>query len=335
MRAQIIAILATTLALSGCDQIQRMAQQRREAASQGGAYLVLEVDSAYILEEELEVLQEEMAATLRSASPPIPINGRGVLEGAARVRLVDAADMPRAVEALSHIRAGRLIVSQGEQMLVETRLPADLLERFVTTARDRSLFILKRRFDFPDIAVEPVSTRGILIHAGPRFSDPTLLQHGLVMSKFAFHLVRELDPDVAGRGAPPPGVMLAQPYPGFGRQVEFVEQRPRLTGANLVSASTTADPRTGDWVIAFRLDEPGTRTFCRLTRENLGRRFAILLDGQVLTAPTINEEICGGSGQISGAMSVSEAREMADLLNSGPLPAPLIVLEQGVGNYHP
>ena len=65
-----------------------------------------------------------------------------------------------------------------------------------------------------------------------------------------------------------------------------------------------------------------------MTREYTGQRFAILLDNQVLTAPTINEPICGGSGQITGNFTAESANELAVMLRAGALPAPLTVIEQ-------
>ena len=73
----------------------------------------------------------------------------------------------------------------------------------------------------------------------------------------------------------------------------------------------------------FRLDSEGARLFCRITRQHTNDRFAILLDNQVLTAPTINEPICGGSGQISGNFTPQSASELALMLNAGALPTPL------------
>jgi protein-export membrane protein SecD len=80
--------------------------------------------------------------------------------------------------------------------------------------------------------------------------------------------------------------------------------------------------------LAFQLDGAGSRIFCRITSEYVNQRFAILLDNQVLTAPTINEPICGGSGQISGNFTPESASELALMLNAGALPTPLTVIEE-------
>lgn len=96
-------------------------------------------------------------------------------------------------------------------------------------------------------------------------------------------------------------------------------------------ADPTEDEQTGQIVLSFQLDTSGTRTFCQITRKHIGQRFAVLLDGRVLTAPRINEAICGGTGQISGSFDAESARNLAVLLRAGALPAPLRVVSQGAG----
>jgi protein-export membrane protein SecD len=81
-------------------------------------------------------------------------------------------------------------------------------------------------------------------------------------------------------------------------------------------------------VLAFQLDSRGSTIFCRITRDYVNQRFAILLDNQVLTAPRINEPICGGSGQITGNFTPESASELALMLNAGALPTPLTVIEE-------
>jgi protein-export membrane protein SecD len=107
-----------------------------------------------------------------------------------------------------------------------------------------------------------------------------------------------------------------------------VERRPRLTGENLSRANPSTDPQTNQFVLAFQLDSRGSTIFCRITRDYVNQRFAILLDNQVLTAPRINEPICGGSGQITGNFTPESASELALMLNAGALPTPLTVIEE-------
>src|SRR5690606_35787492 len=99
-------------------------------------------------------------------------------------------------------------------------------------------------------------------------------------------------------------------------------------GEHLIRANPATDPQTSEFVLSFRLDSQGSRIFCRITRQYVNQRFEILLDNQVLTAPRINEPICGGQGQISGNFTPQSASELALMLNAGALPTPLSVIDE-------
>ncbi len=100
---------------------------------------------------------------------------------------------------------------------------------------------------------------------------------------------------------PPPGVMF---LPGERAGERFaVRRRVEVDGANLTNARAGQDNRTGEWVVNFQFDSVGTRRFAQITRENVGRPFAVVLDDKVITAPVIREPITGGQGQISGSFN--------------------------------
>jgi protein-export membrane protein SecD len=101
-----------------------------------------------------------------------------------------------------------------------------------------------------------------------------------------------------------------------------------LTGQNLVDAQASFDSRTGEPVVTFRFDSAGAKRFGKITQENVGLPFAVLLDNKVITAPRINEPILGGTGQISGNFTVERANDLAVLLRSGALPAKLTAIEE-------
>ncbi len=101
-----------------------------------------------------------------------------------------------------------------------------------------------------------------------------------------------------------------------------------MMGDRLSDARAGYDDQTGQPVINFRLDNAGARQFGEITRANVGKPFAIVLDGKVLSAPVINEPIPGGSGRISGSFTLEEATDLAALLRAGALPARLTVIEE-------
>jgi preprotein translocase subunit SecD len=96
----------------------------------------------------------------------------------------------------------------------------------------------------------------------------------------------------------------------------------------LVDARQETDPQTGQVVVSFRFNGEGARRFGAVTSRNVGKPFAIVLDGKVISAPNIINPITGGSGQITGNFTIQSANELAILLRAGALPAPLKVEEQ-------
>jgi protein-export membrane protein SecD len=107
-----------------------------------------------------------------------------------------------------------------------------------------------------------------------------------------------------------------------------VQRKVAMTGDDLIDAGVVADQQTGEPAISFRFNSAGTLRFGELTQANVGRAFAIVLDGKILAAPVIREPIVGGSAQISGGFTAEDARDIAVLLRAGALPAPLAVAEQ-------
>src|SRR6266436_1328164 len=114
------------------------------------------------------------------------------------------------------------------------------------------------------------------------------------------------------------------------RKVPYVVQkRTLLTGAELNSAEVQADPNSpGNWQVAIEFNPVGTRIFGEITEQNVGKHLAIILDGNVYSAPRINERIPGGRAVITGQFTVDEARDLAIVLRAGALPAPVTILEE-------
>lgn len=106
----------------------------------------------------------------------------------------------------------------------------------------------------------------------------------------------------------------------------MLRKRVILGGEQLVDAQATF--QNNEPVVSFKFDSAGARRFAEVTRENVGKPFAIVLDNKVISAPVIREPILGGSGIISGGFTVQTASDLALLLRAGALPAPLTVLEQ-------
>ncbi len=108
----------------------------------------------------------------------------------------------------------------------------------------------------------------------------------------------------------------------------LVSKRIILSGDNLLDAQPRMDTEVNETVVSFTLDRVGAKKFGKATSDNIGRRLAIVLDGKVISAPVIRDSILTGSGQISGDFTFQSATDLALLLRSGALPAPLEIIEE-------
>ncbi len=107
-----------------------------------------------------------------------------------------------------------------------------------------------------------------------------------------------------------------------------VSKRIILNGDNLVDAKPGMDTQNNETIVSFTLDRVGAKKFGKATTKNVGKQLAIILDGKIISAPSIREPIVGGSGQISGDFTFQSATDLALLLRSGALPAPMNIIEE-------
>ncbi|MFV3076052.1 protein translocase subunit SecD [Niveispirillum fermenti] len=301
---------------------------------QGGSYLLLEVDAEAVKRERLDNATDEARGLMRSAevrTTGVAVDGDGII-----VRLADQADAARATEALRPMTQGALPGEVGDFSIVpETgrlrlAFSQQALANRVSKAVDQSLEIVRRRIDETGVNEPMVARQGasrVLVQL-PGVTDPGRIKRLLGQTaKMTFHLVG--DPSIAPGSAAPPGFeWMMNADRGAGGSQILVRKRVEVDGATLTDAQPSADPQTGRWVVSFSFDSIGARRFGEITRANVGRPFAIVLDGRIISAPVINEPIMGGRGQISGNFTAQTANELAVLLRAGALPAPLTVVEE-------
>ena len=108
----------------------------------------------------------------------------------------------------------------------------------------------------------------------------------------------------------------------------IISKRVILSGDNLIDANPRMDSFNNQTVVSFTLDRVGSKRFAQATKKNIGKQLAIVLDNQVISAPVIRDAIVSGSGQISGGFTFQSATDLALLLRSGALPAPLNIIEE-------
>jgi SecD/SecF fusion protein len=289
---------------------------------QGGAHLLLAVDGTALADHATRSLTE----TARSL-----VSDQGGDPGSVR-RIGDVITMPatdatraalqaRATEGLDATDTPRFTIDQDGDVL-RLSVPQAALDRTAADASARSIEVIRHRIDQVGVSEPQISRVGrdrILVQF-PGVENPAQLRALLgATAQMNFHLV------ATETGAGQLGVTLMPMRDGG--QIA-VQDRVALAGEHLTSAAAEIDRQTGQPVVSFRFDTAGALEFGRITADNVGRPFAIVLDGQVLTAPVIQQPIMGGSGQITGNFTLEETQNLAVLLNSGSLPASLEIIEE-------
>jgi len=186
---------------------------------------------------------------------------------------------------------------------------------------DQSLEIVRKRIDEIGTKDPTIIKRGndrILIEL-PGLDDPNRIKKLLGQTaSLSFRLVSSVEDDF--------GSELLQ-LDNTEDKIK-INKRVLLSGENLVNARAAVDNITGQAIVSFTLDRSGAKKFARVTTNNIGKRLAIILDNKIISSPQISESIIGGSGQITGNFTFQSAADLALLLRSGALPAPLTILEE-------
>jgi len=193
----------------------------------------------------------------------------------------------------------------------------------------QSIEIVRRRIDETGVVDPQITRQGddrIVVQL-PGISDPNRIKELLgKTAHMTFHLVDETANPAAGTVAPPGSEFL--PMQDNPNERIAVRKRVDVDGGDLTDAQAGTNPQTGEWVVNFTFNSVGARRFGDITRANVNHKFAIVLDGKVISAPVIREPILGGRGEISGNFTASSATDLAVLLRAGALPAPLTVVEE-------
>jgi preprotein translocase subunit SecD len=301
---------------------------------QGGSYLLLEVDVPAMREKRLSNLGEDARTTLAEARVGVLSVARdpaGVV-----VTLADPTQMELALQSMRALtQANRGVVDRTVQRQGAERIRYTYTDQALASmgadAVDQSIEVVRRRVDqsgTKEISITRQGADRIVVQA-PGESDPAALERVIGQTaQLTFQMVDiENSVEEALAGSVPPDSEL---IPGSGPEQAawyLVKRRVLVSGENLTKAEVTSD-QNNQTAIGFRFDGNGARRFGEATANNIGKPFAIILDGKVISAPTIISAITGGSGQITGSYTIAEASEMVNLLNGGALPAPLNVEER-------
>ncbi len=187
------------------------------------------------------------------------------------------------------------------------------------SALSQSIEIVRRRIDDIGTKEPTILQRGdkrILVEL-PGLKDPDRIKKLLgKTAKLNFRLVEESNEFGTDK-------MISE----IGEDLK-VSKRIIMSGENLIDAQPNLNNQSNQPVVSFTLDRLGAQKFGRVTTDNVGKRLAIVLDGKIVSAPSINEAITSGSGMISGNFTFQEATDLSLLLRSGALPTPLEIVEE-------
>jgi protein-export membrane protein SecD len=299
----------------------------------GGSYLLMEVDMGAVIKERLDGLTDAVRQALRPGSifyqtlQPQPDQNRVLLKLRDPARTADAlAALKPLLSSDPSLPPDIDMASTPDGQITLTLSPAALHDR-AQSAVLQSIEIVRRRIDETGVVDPQITRQGddrIVVQL-PGISDPDRIKELLGQTAhMTFHLV---DETANPAGPPPPGVDFL-PMENNPSQKIAIRRRVDVDGADLTDARASNNSQSGEWVVNFTFNSEGARRFADVTKANVNRRFAIVLDDKVISAPVIREPITGGRGQISGQFTAASANDLAVLLRAGALPAPLTVVEE-------
>ena len=296
---------------------------------QGGSYLLLEIDNDPIIEQKLQ----NLTITIRNffKEKNIKINNMKLLE---KVLLFNVKDEDKQLvldsfkDENSEINPyyatfkshqfdiveenNFLKISYSKQGLVELK----------TSSQDQALEIVRRRIDEIGTNEPNILKRGndrILVEL-PGLDDPMRIKSLLgKTANLTFRFVSNNNESTFGTE-----ILEYEDS----EDEENVSKRIILSGENLLDAQPRMDSENNETVVSFTLDRVGAKRFGKATSKGIGKQLAIVLDGKIISAPVIRDVIASGSGQISGGFTFQSATDLALLLRSGALPAPLNIIEE-------
>ena len=300
---------------------------------QGGSYLLLEVQSDSLQTDRLNSVADELRIALRNANPRIGYKNLSDINTELTFSLIEEKDVDLIKNIILEID-NSLMVNDEDFASIQVSFTEEKITEIRDYAILQSIEIIRRRVDEVGTNEPIIQRQGddrILVQL-PGLDDPERIKRLLgKTARMNFRMVNEtasIDEALSGR-IPPGSDLLYELDPRTGEKTlpYIIYKRIGVSGDQLVDANPSMD-QYNQPVVSMRFDSTGSRKFGDLTSKNVGKRFAIVLDGEVISAPVIREAITGGSGQISGNFTFETASDLAVLLRAGALPAPLTILEE-------
>jgi preprotein translocase subunit SecD len=301
----------------------------------GGVHFMLQVDMQAALAKRAESLSGDLRTALREKNVRhggIARNGQTI-----ELRVRDAAMLAAAQAVLQDQFPDLQAVDtpDGTDIKLTASIKPEAARRIQDQALKQNITTLHNRINELGVAEPVIQQQGLdrIVVQLPGVQDTAKAKD--ILGRTATLEVRMVDESTEARAAEMGTGMVpfgSERYPERNGRNVIVKKQVILTGENLTDAQPGFDGQTQEPTVNLNLDAKGTRIFRDVTRENVGKRMAILLfekgKGEVVTAPVIRSEIGGGRVQISGSMTVVEATDTALLLRAGSLAAPMEIIEE-------
>ncbi len=300
---------------------------------QGGVHVMLEADKPGLIRDLVRQMQEDVRRVLRTERVA-PIGGIVAQSRGVSLRIANAADRAKVLPKLQELatpvtnavlgntgQKSAEVIDLGDGLIQIIINDAEVNER-VRRAVDQSIEIFRKRID-PTGNKEPtIQRQGLdrIVVQVPGAKNSKEITDVLQPGKLEFRMVAE-------PGANPAEIETLIHLDEGGGTIQ-VERRVLVRGEDLTSAEPGFDQRSSEPIVNFRFNVKGAQAFAKVTTENVGKPFAIILDNKVISAPRIISPITQGQGQISGRFTVEAANKLAVLLRSGALPASFTLVEE-------
>ncbi|MCD6663540.1 MAG: protein translocase subunit SecD [Comamonas sp.] len=301
----------------------------------GGVHFMLQVDMQAALTKKAESYAGDLRTSLREKS----IRHGGITrEGQTiRIRLRDEAAVTAARNLIADQFPDLQVASSpdGDGQLLTATIKPESLRKVQEQALKQNIVTLHNRINELGVAEPVIQQQGLdrIVVQLPGVQDTAKAKE--ILGRTATLEIRMVDESTEGRAAElgnGPVPFGDEKYLDRNQQPVVVKKQVILTGENLTDAQPGFDSQTQEPTVNLTLDAKGSRIFKDVTRENVGKRMAIILfekgKGEVVTAPVIRTEIGGGRVQISGRMTTTEANDTALLLRAGSLAAPMEIIEE-------
>lgn len=291
---------------------------------QGGSNLLLEVKIDDVIKERMSSIEDSARQQLRENC--IRYQNLAAGNTSVKVKIDNDNARSKAANLFRKIDSG-IVVNELADGTLEITYSEVELNKLKMRVVEQSIEIVRRRIDELGTKEPVIQSQGSdrIVVQLPGLQNPEEVKKLLgKTAKMSFHLVDSRSSAAeARRGKLSAASKLIQGAEG---EYYVIGRKPIISGENLVDAQPSF--QEGEPVVSFKFNSLGGKKFGEVTKNNIGERLAIVLDNEVISAPVIQSAILGGSGIISGSFTVKSANDLALLLRSGALPAPLEVLEE-------